>query len=291
MDKKPKILCIGSILWDIIGYSITPLARGDDKEGIISKQPGGVAMNLAVRLSKYGITPAIISALGDDTEGLELIEICKKHSIIYDDILVCPKRRTDFYMAIEDPDGVALAIADTRLLTENKRKVLNPLISGRYKNWNSPIILDSNLSDEVLEELRYNSAFKNSDFRLAPGSPSKVDRLIMFLTHSGSNIYLNLKEANYILRKTFQSSVDAALEILSYGLNSVLVTNGERTACFAQGNELIKLKPPTVKVSKLTGAGDVLMATHITKLLERSSNYDAMSFALEETSKFISEGI
>ena len=291
MDKKPKILCIGSILWDIIGYSITPLARGDDKEGIISKQPGGVAMNLAVRLSKYGITPAIISALGDDTEGLELIEICKKHSIIYDDILVCPERRTDFYMAIEDPDGVALAIADTRLLTENKGKVLNPLISGRYKNWNSPIILDSNLSDEVLEELRYNSAFKNSDFRLAPGSPSKVDRLIMFLTHSGSNIYLNLKEANYILRKTFQSSVDAALEILSYGLNSVLVTNGEGTACFAQGNELIKLKPPTVKVSKLTGAGDVLMATHITKLLERSSNYDAMSFALEETSKFISEGI
>ena len=291
MDIKPKILCIGSILWDIIGYSITPLARGDDKEGIISKQPGGVAMNLAVRLSKYGITPAIISALGDDTEGLELIEICKKHSIIYDDILVCPERRTDFYMAIEDPDGVALAIADTRLLTENKGKVLNPLISGRYKNWNSPIILDSNLSDEVLEELRYNSAFKNSDFRLAPGSPSKVDRLIMFLTHSGSSIYLNLKEANYILRKTFQSSVDAALEILSYGLNSVLVTNGEGTACFAQGNELIKLKPPTVKVSKLTGAGDVLMATHITKLLERSSNYDAMSFALEETSKFISEGI
>ena len=291
MDKKPKILCIGSILWDIIGYSITPLARGDDKEGIISRQPGGVAMNLAVRLSRYGITPAIISALGDDTAGLELIEICKKHSIIWDDIIVCPKRRTDFYMAIEDPDGVALAIADTRLLTENKRKVLNPLISGRYKNWNSPIILDSNLSSEVLEELRYNSAFKNSDFRLAPGSPSKVDRLIMFLTHSGSNIYLNLKEANYILRKTFQSSVDAALEILSYGLNSVLVTNGERMACFAQGNELIKLKPPTVKVSKLTGAGDVLMATHITKLLERSSNYDAMSFALEETSKFISEGI
>ena len=41
MDKKPKILCIGSILWDIIGYSITPLARGDDKEGIISRQPGG----------------------------------------------------------------------------------------------------------------------------------------------------------------------------------------------------------------------------------------------------------
>ena len=102
-------------------------------------------MNLPVRLSKYGITPAIISALGDDTAGLELIEICKKHSIIWDEILVCPKRRTDFYMAIEDPDGVALAIADTRLLTENKGKVLNPLISGRYKNWNSPIILDSNL--------------------------------------------------------------------------------------------------------------------------------------------------
>jgi len=291
MNKKPEILCIGSILWDMIGYSITPLVRGDDKEGLINRQPGGVAMNLAVRLSRYGVTPAIISALGDDAEGLELIQVCKKNSIIYDEILICPKRRTDFYMAIEDPDGVALAIADTRLLTENKKKVLDPLISGRYKSWKSPIILDSNLSNEVLEELRYNSAFKNSDFRLAPGSPSKVDRLSMFLSHSGSNIYLNLKEANLILQKTFQSSIDAALEILSFGLNSVLVTNGEKMACFAQGEEIIKMKPPTVKVSKLTGAGDVLMATHITKLLEKSTNYDAMFFALEETSKFVSEDI
>ena len=55
--------------------------------------------------------------------------------------------------------------------------------------------------------------------------------------------------------------------------------------------EIIKMRPPTVKVSKLTGAGDVLMASHITKLLERFTNYDAMFFALEETSKFVSEEI
>ena len=45
-------------------------------------------------------------------------------------------------------------------------------------------------------------------------------------------------------------------------------------ACFAQGNELIKLKPPTVKVSKLTGAGDVLMATHILRTVLSYSNID-----------------
>ena len=90
MREKPHIICIGSILWDILGFSDEVLDRGSDKEGIIKKQPGGVAMNLAVRLRKYNIISAFLSALGDDKEGKELLNICKVYKIVSDDIVVCP---------------------------------------------------------------------------------------------------------------------------------------------------------------------------------------------------------
>ena len=165
------------------------------------------------------------------------------------------------------------------------------MISGRYKNWKGPIIVDSNLSQALLEDLRYDPAFKLSDFRLVPGSPSKVERLRMFLSHPGANFYLNLSEAGLILGSNFETSRLAASEILKTGLNSVLVTNGEQAACFAKGTEIIEIKPPKVEIVKLTGAGDVLMASHIAKILNGCNNQDSLLFALEETSKFISEEI
>lgn len=290
MHEKPHIICIGSILWDILGFSDEVLDRGNDKEGIIKKQPGGVAMNLAVRLRKYNIISAFLSALGDDKEGKELLHICKVYKIVSDDIVVCPNSRTDYYMAIEDKTGVALAIADTNLLTKTGELILEPIVSGRYKNWKGPIILDSNLSKPLLKKLRYNSAFRESDFRLAPGSPSKVERLGIFLTHPGANFYLNLSEACLIVNKTFKTSKDAASEILKAGLSSVLVTNGEKSACFANRSGIIEMKPPRVEIVKLTGAGDVLMASHIAKILKGFNNREALSFALQETGKFISEG-
>jgi sugar/nucleoside kinase (ribokinase family) len=290
MREKPHIICIGSVLWDIIGFSDENLDRGNDKEGIISKQPGGVAMNLAMRLRKYNIISAFLSALGDDKEGKDLLQICKRNGILCNDIVICPNARTDYYMAIEDKKGVALAIADTSLLCKTGDSILKPIISGRYKNWKGPIVVDSNLSKSILENLRYNSAFKGSDFRLVPGSPSKVERLKLFLTHPGANFYLNLSEACLILNRRFETSKDAALEIVKTGLRSVLVTNGEKSACFANGSEVVEVKPPKVKIIKLTGAGDVLMASHLAKTLKGFNNREALLFALKETGKFISEG-
>ena len=153
------------------------------------------------------------------------------------------------------------------------------------------IIVDSNLSQALLEHLRYNPAFKESDFRLAPGSPSKVERLRIFLTHPGANLYLNLSEACLILNRAFKTSKDAAREILKTGLSSVLVTNGENAACFGKGSEIIEVKPPKVEIVKLTGAGDVLMASHISKTLKGFNDHDALLFALQETGRFISEDV
>ena len=45
---QPDILCIGSVLWDIIGRSATSMRLGSDVPGRITRLPGGVALNMAM---------------------------------------------------------------------------------------------------------------------------------------------------------------------------------------------------------------------------------------------------
>lgn len=65
---SPDILCIGSVLWDIIGRSSMEMRRGSDMPGRITRLPGGVAMNIAMTLARFGLKPALLSAIGRDDE-------------------------------------------------------------------------------------------------------------------------------------------------------------------------------------------------------------------------------
>ena len=62
--RRPDILCIGSVLWDIIGRSPAHMRTGADVPGRITRLPGGVAMNIATTLARFGLRPAILTAIG-----------------------------------------------------------------------------------------------------------------------------------------------------------------------------------------------------------------------------------
>ncbi len=53
----PDILCIGSVLWDIIGRSPAAMRLGSDVPGRITRLPGGVAMNIAMTLARACARP------------------------------------------------------------------------------------------------------------------------------------------------------------------------------------------------------------------------------------------
>ena len=55
----PDILCIGSVLWDVIGRSASHMAKGADVPGRIIRLPGGVALNIAMTLVRFGLRPAL----------------------------------------------------------------------------------------------------------------------------------------------------------------------------------------------------------------------------------------
>ena len=138
MTVRPEILCIGSVLWDVIGRSASTMRVGSDVPGRITRLPGGVALNIAMTLRKFGLSPALLSVVGDDAEGRELMEECAALGLNIDHVYRSTDLPTDRYMAVEGQNGLIAAIADAHSLEQAGSKILTPLVDGLLGNATDP---------------------------------------------------------------------------------------------------------------------------------------------------------
>ncbi len=288
----PDILCIGSVLWDIIGRSSSHMKLGADVPGRITRLPGGVAMNIAMTLRRFGLTPAILTAIGTDAEGQELLAACRRMGIMADHAYISQDLPTDRYMAIEGGSGLVAAIADAHSLEAAGEKILRPLTDGALGTVDAPyrglIALDGNLTEALLADIAKSPAFARADLRIAPASPGKAERLLPLLRHPGATLYVNLEEAGLLCHHRFETSAEAAAELRRRGAHRALVTDGGRPATEANADGLLSAQPPEVLVTRVTGAGDTFMAAHIAAEAGGSTRDAALQDALQAAADYVS---
>ena len=78
-DESPKVLCFGEVLWD-------SLPRG--------LFPGGAPMNVAYHLRQLGLRPLLVTAVGRDLLGEELVSRLEVWGLDTRGVTVHPDRRT-----------------------------------------------------------------------------------------------------------------------------------------------------------------------------------------------------
>ncbi|QPM89572.1 PfkB family carbohydrate kinase [Pseudooceanicola algae] len=292
MTTRKDILCIGAVLWDIIGRSASHMRQGSDVPGRITRLPGGVAMNIAMTLANFGMRPVLLGAIGRDPEGDELVAACAGLGMDITHLYRSEDLPTDRYMAVEGANGLIAAIADAHSLEAAGSKILRPLTDGRLGHAKAPfdglVALDGNLTRSLLEEIAAAPAFARADLRVAPASPGKAERLMPFLAHGRALLYVNLEEAGLLCQADFSDSAEAAAGLLARGASRALVTDGSRPACDGGPEGLISLPPPEVLVTRVTGAGDTFMAAHIVAEAEGASRQEALSGALRAAARYVS---
>ena len=297
-QERPDVLCIGSVLWDVIGRSPSHMRIGSDVPGRISRLPGGVALNIARTLRRFGLRPALLSAVGRDAEGEELIAACRAMGLDCRHLYRSEDLPTDRYMAIEGAGGLVSAIADAHSLEAAGARILAPLRAGPLGTaetpWAGMIALDGNLTEALLAEIAEDPAFAAADLRLAPASPGKAERLLPLLGHPGTTLYVNLEEAGLICHARFESAAEAARALLGRGVRRALVTAGAAPAADASGGAtdgeapVITAAPPEVLVTRITGAGDTFMAAHMAAERGGAGRADALQAALRAAAEHVS---
>lgn len=287
-----RILCVGSVLWDVIGRSASHMRQGSDVPGRITRLPGGVALNIAMTLARFGLRPILLSAVGQDPEGDELVSACEDLGLDCDHLYRSDDLPTDRYMAVEGANGLIAAIADAHSLEAAGDKILRPMQDGTLGSATAPfaglIALDGNLTQRLLETIARSPDFARADLRVAPASPGKAERLLPFLTHGRATLYVNLEEAGLLCQTTFDTAPQAAQALLDRGAQRALVTDGGNITADGSAEGVLTRTPPEVLVTRVTGAGDTFMAAHIAAEARGEDKDTALAAALTAAAAYVS---
>lgn len=281
MSDRPDILCIGAMLWDVIGRAPCRMASGADVPGRIRHIPGGVALNVAMALARRGLRPAILSAVGRDPEGEALVAEAGRLGVLTGWLTRDAGLPTDCYMAVEDSHGLIAAIADAHSLEQAGAAILAPLAAD-LAGWTGPVVLDGNLTRDLLATIARDPRLAGADLRVVPASPGKAERLEPLIATRRGCFYLNRSEAEILAGQTCLDAATAAQAVVARGAARVLVTDGPLPAAeaVADGPTLIAA-PPAVTVARVTGAGDCFLAAHLAAELDGQPRDTALRHAVQ----------
>lgn len=268
------------------------MQAGSDVPGRITRLPGGVAMNIAVTLRSFDLRPALLSVVGQDPDGIELIKAAEVLDLDTNFLYRSDDLPTDQYLAIEGSNGMIAAIADAHSLEAAGGRILAPLENGLLGTVEEPfeglIALDGNLTLALLTKIATSPLFKKSDLRIAPASPSKAARILPLVGHEGATLYVNLEEAELLCQQNFSDAAMAAQSLVARGSNRVLVTHGPKCVALADSRGCVSVTPPAVLASRVTGAGDTFMAAHIAAELHGLRGVAALQSASNAAAMYVS---
>ncbi len=265
--SKTPVLCIGSALWDIIASASCEMQPGNDVAGIIRRRPGGVALNIALALVERGQPAALLTTIGNDSQGDELVAMlvdagvdCQYVTRIDDP--------TDSYLAIETTSGVVFgAIADCASLEKAGDLILAPVRDGRLataaKPWQGSVVIDGNLPVSTLDSIAENRDFDDSHLSFVPASPGKAERMRAALKTQSGTLFVNKVEAEILCNREIASSSEASILLCELGAYRAVVTDGPNESALSDKNGTIVVLPPKVDAKTTTGAGDVFLATFV----------------------------
>lgn len=272
------VTVVGGANMDVGAQTDTPLLPGDSTPGHIHYAPGGVGRNIAENLARLGVPVALLTVVGDDAFGTQLITSTAASGVNVDPMLRLAGQRTATYLSMHGPDGdMALAVNDMAILEQ-----LTPACCVQHLPAATPgewLLLDCNLQATTLAHL------------LSLGRTVVVDavsvakcRRVQDHLHQVHLLKVNRLEAEALTGIAVHSPTDgmrAAQALHALGVPRVLVSLGGDGVgwCDTDGRtDFLAARP--VPVVNTTGAGDALLAGVVAGLQRQMSLPRAMAYGM-----------
>lgn len=295
VNEEPYILVIGGANIDIEGYPLGALKMKDSNPGVVKRSFGGVGRNIAENLARVGIKTRLITLVGEDSSGRELLKYSVECGIDISGSERVEDASTSTYLSIlgtEKDMEVAISHMDIMdRLDVDFIKKRHSLIKGA-----KVCVLDTNLPKETIEYLLNNF---DTPFAIDTVSLEK-SRKIEGLYNKIDTLKPNLLEAEAISGVKIEQDRDverAAELILEKGINNLFISLGSKGVYYASKEYKGYLYPPKVDVVSSTGAGDAFIAGVLSAQIEDKNVIDqgmqgiAMSVCALKSEKNISENL
>ena len=263
-----KIVCFGEVLFDVF-----PTHR----------KIGGAPLNVGLRMASLGIDTQIISRIGQDEIGNELLDFVKENGVSTDAIQVDTTFATGEVLVQLDEKGSAsytinypVAWDKIEATPEAQKVVTNAdaLVFGS-------LVCRDNTSYQSLLTLLNSAKYKIFDVNLR--APFYTKELLLDLMNKADFIKFNddeLYEISEYLGSPFHS-LEQNIQFIAEKTNTnhICVTKGSHGAVLLYDNQLFYNSGYKIKVADTVGAGDSFLAGLLTKLLTGVTPQNAINFA------------
>ena len=261
MNSKGYAVVIGAANIDIGGTPYKPLIPGDSNPGVISMSYGGVGRNIAHNLAMLGVQVELVTAIGDDVLGKEMLAKCEKIGIDTCLSVVVPDASSSVYLFINDENGemdLALSHVDiVRHITPEYIDSISDVINSAEL-----VMTDCNLSRETLLRLK---KICKVPLYMDTVSVSHADKIKGNL-EGIDTIKPNLLEAEYLTDMKIENEYDcyeASKALIDQGIRRVFISVGPHGMLAADKDHAVMVDRYPTNVRCTTGAGDSAMAAII----------------------------
>ncbi len=266
--ENPAVVVIGAAALDTKGRASSIPVYGLAVPGRVKISPGGVARNIAENLARLGVQSTLLTVVGNDTAGRQILEQARESGIDVSHVEVIKGERTASYLAILDQEGAPVAsvydMGIMRHLTpqyiQKKRRIISRA---------SMVIIDANVPPESIEAIVSITSKQSIPLCADPTSSDLAEKLIPFL----GDFYLltpNETEAEILSGQKVQdrdSAIMAAKALVAKGVKIAIITMAEMGVVYATPSTSGHVPAIRVEVVDFTGAGDALTAGTVFGLL------------------------
>ncbi|UYZ64646.1 carbohydrate kinase family protein [Hymenobacter weizhouensis] len=262
-----KLVCFGEVLWDVL-----PTA----------KQPGGAPCNVAVHLHQLGLAVDLISRVGDDELGTELLQFIQSKGLRTDGVQRDKAYPTGVVQAnVDDVQEVTYEIVQPvawdyleytpalETLVEQATAVVFGSLAARQATTRATLF-------RLLEHAR----FKVFDVNLRP--PHYTPEVVQHLLEKADLVKMNHHELHEImawLGAEIDESAAVAGLARRFGLQAVCVTKGAAGALLYTNGQLYRAPGVPVQVQDTIGSGDAFLAALLRGWLTGQEPGAALRFA------------
>jgi pseudouridine kinase len=260
------ILVIGATLLDTKGKPMAGLEPGTSNPAYIRTTRGGTARNVAENLGRLGAEVYLISAVGKDLTGEQLVAQTADADVNVDHVLTIAGENTGTYMALLEDDGsLSVALDDVRVMMN----ITPAYLREREELFRDAamIMMDGSLMHDSMVTIVELAQKYEIPLCADPSSSRLAYKLRPFLPHLHL-VVPNEVEAAELCEVDFAGhdpdiSLDLARLLVKMGVDNVVITLSDFGLDYATSDETGYIEANYNEMVDSTGTGDSVTAAII----------------------------
>ena len=285
--SESPVLVIGAANIDMIGVLDEKLHTGTSNPAHIRFSFGGVSRNVAENLARLGQPVKLITAVGDDQFGAQLLQQTANAGVDVDDVICSTQNSTGSYIGVINSTGeLQLALDDMYVI----REISSQYLRDRYHLFKqaSILFLDANLPRKTLRTAFSLARRAKLPVFADPTATLLAHRFTPYLNRF-SLLTPNFNEAAVFCERAIDPSdseqaLEAAKHLVAQGVQIAIITLAEFGVCYATSETSGYIPAINTEIVDPTGGGDALTAAVIFALLNDIPLDDALRLGVSAAS-------